>query len=97
MFTVLLRSIKLMLSMMKKCVYTVYKVAIRSNVERNNQPSSNMISYFITYKHAFINNSSAHTFIGTSYPLQRGYIVIMLANREGEHTYLDEEKTNGES
>lgn len=28
------------------------------------------------------------TFIGTSYPLQRGDIVVMLANREGEHTNL---------
>ena len=40
----------------------------------------------------FSKNIESITFIGTSYPLQRGDIIVMLPNREGKHTNLDEEK-----
>lgn len=34
------------------------------------------------------------TFIGTSYPLQGRDIIIVLANREGEHTHLEKEQNH---
>jgi len=50
-----------------------------------------LISLFSIYiqTYALIKATYPHTFIGTSYPLQRGDIIIMLANREGEDTDLD--------
>ena len=35
------------------------------------------------------------TFVGTSYPLQRGDVVVVLANREGENTDLPGDKGSG--
>lgn len=57
----------------------------------NHFPASFICFTYLTNKRASVEIFYA-TFIGTSYPLQRGDVIIMLANGEGEHTNLDGEK-----
>lgn len=56
-------------------------------LSHSQNPYFPFIFYIQTY--AFIDTPYPLTFIGASYPLQRSDIIIMLANREGEHTNLD--------
>lgn len=62
------------------------------NVSIYEIPSPPLISLaYFKYKRAAVETSYPLTFIGTSYPLQRGDVIIMLPNREGEDTNLDGE------
>lgn len=63
---------------------SIYEISIHNQ-------TTNTVTTYNMYIHTYALMETPHprTFIGTSYPLQRGHVIIMLANREGEDTNLD--------